>query len=94
MILHSLNQQRHRKPKQDSNRKPIFPILQYEALKIEGRIGCHGLRKTLGYHASKAKTPQAVLMEIYRHSSWAVTKRYLDITQDEIDAVYLKVPLF
>ncbi|MBQ3380204.1 MAG: integrase, partial [Oscillospiraceae bacterium] len=61
---------------------------------IEGRIGCHGLRKTLGYHASKAKTPQAVLMEIYRHSSWAVTKRYLDITQDEIDAVYLKVPLF
>ena len=69
-------------------------IRPYEALKIEGRIGCHGLRKTLGYHASKAKTPQAVLMEIYKHSSWAVTKRYLGITQDEIDAVYLKVPLF
>ena len=64
------------------------------SLKIEGRIGCHGLRKTLGYHASKAKTPQTVLMEIYKHSSWAVTKRYLGITQDEIDAVYLKVLLF
>ena len=87
------NGRRNEKP---ISRQQAWRILcqAYEALKIEGRIGCHGLRKTLGYHASKAKTPQAVLMEIYKHSSWAVTTRYLGITQDEIDAVYLKVPLF
>ena len=85
-----------RKEEKPISRQQAWRILcrAYEALKIEGTIGCHGLRKTLGYHASRAKTPQAVLMEIYRHSSWAVTKRYLGITQDEIDAVYLTVALF
>lgn len=85
-----------RKEEKPISRQQAWRILcrAYDALKIAGTIGCHGLRKTLGYHATKAGKSQAVLMELYRHSSWAVTRRYLGITQDEIDAVYLTVPLF
>ena len=53
-----------------------------------GSIGCHSLRKTFGYHAWKNGTPPAVLMDIYNHSSYAVTKRYLGISQDDRDHVF------
>ena len=41
------------------------------------------MRKTFGYYAWKYGTPPAVLMDIYNHSSYEITKRYLGIKQDD-----------
>ena len=56
-------------------------------------ISCHSLRKTFGYHAWKQGTPPALLMDIYNHSAYAVTKRYLGINQDERDSLFLQIHL-
>lgn len=60
---------------------------------LDQHISCHSLRKTFGYHAWKQGTPPAMLMELYNHSSYGITKRYLGIEQDEKDKVYLKIDL-
>jgi len=62
-----------------------------EALRFESRVSCHSLRKTFGYHAWKNNISPAVIMDIYNHSSLAVTRRYLGITQDDINAAYLNL---
>lgn len=62
-----------------------------EALELQSRVSCHSLRKTFGYHAWKNGISPAVLMEIYNHSNFAVTRRYLGVTQDDKDEVYGKL---
>ncbi len=62
-----------------------------EALHFAHRTSCHSLRKTFGYHAWKAGKPLAVIMEIYNHTSIAVTLRYLGVSQDDKDEVYLSM---
>ena len=59
----------------------------------EPNISCHSLRKTFGYHAWKQGTPPALLMEIYNHSSYQITKKYLGINQDEKDNIFLKIEM-
>jgi integrase len=58
-----------------------------DALEL-GRVSCHSLRKTFGYHAWKSGAAPAVIMAIYAHSSFAVTQRYLGIEQDDKDEIY------
>ena len=87
-----------------SNRKDERPIGRVQAwrivhgaadaIKAVGRIACHSLRKTFGYFAWKAGVLPVMLMDIYNHSSFEITRRYLGITQDDRDKVYLNMELF
>ena len=65
-----------------------------KATKMAGRIACHSLRKTFGYFAWKSGALPVVLMDIFNHSSFEITRRYLGISQDDRDKVYLSMELF
>ena len=77
------------------SRSQAFRIIKHAAysLNMEKGISCHSMRKTFGYYAWKCGTPPAILMDIYNHSSYDITKRYLGIMQDDKDSVFLKVNL-
>lgn len=64
------------------------------AVKVVGNIACHSLRKTFGYHAWRSGIAAVLLMDIYNHSSYEITRRYLGISQDDRDKVYLSAALF
>ena len=64
-------------------------------LGIMGKVACHSLRKTWGYHAiTNGDVSLAVVVDIYNHSSYETTKLYLGIRQDERDEAILKMTLF
>jgi len=65
-----------------------------QAVGITGRISAHSLRKTFGYFAWKSGVMPVMLMDLYNHSSYEVTKRYLGIAQEDRDRVYLGMELF
>lgn len=60
---------------------------------MEGVISCHSLRKSFGYYAWKHGVSPVMLMNIYNHSSYQVTKRYLGIEQEDRDQVFQTIIL-
>lgn len=58
---------------------------------LAGVISPHSLRKTFGYHAWKHGVSPAMLMEVFNHSSFYITKRYLGIGQDDRDEVFRNI---
>lgn len=79
------------------------PLSRYQAYRIvkkaarfaglDANVSCHSLRKTFGYHAWKQGTQPALLMNIYNHSTYQITKRYLGIDQDDKDEVFAKIKI-
>jgi len=87
-----------------NNRKEPAPISRIQAwrivraavvdLGIDGRVSVYSLRKTFGYFAWKSGVLPVMLMDLYNHSSFEVTRRYLGIAQEDRDKVYLGLSLF
>lgn len=84
-----------RKGKGPLTRQQAYRILNSAArtVGIKDEIGTHTLRKTFGYHAYKSGVDITVIQKLFNHSSPAVTLRYVGITQDELDDVYLTLNL-
>lgn len=80
---------------QPLSRIQAFRIIQHAVKNIglQEHISCHSLRKTFGYQAWKEGTEPALLMTIFNHSSYEITKRYLCIDQDDKDKVFMKMNL-
>ena len=80
---------------------PYKPLSRSQAYRIvkddanhttsEEAVSCHSLRKTFGYFAWQEGVQPALLMDVFNHSSYAITKRYLGIEQDDKDLVYLNI---
>jgi integrase len=60
---------------------------------LRGNYGTHSLRKTWGYHARMQGVDLALIMHKLNHESIAYTKRYLGITDQELQAVVQKLNL-
>jgi integrase len=71
--------------------KVITSICQQVGLR--GNFGTHSLPKTLGYHARMQGVDLALIMHKLNHESIAYTKRYLGITDDELQAVSKRLNL-
>ena len=59
-----------------------------DGIGLEGVISPHSLRKTFGYYVYKHGANQTLLVCVFNHSTFNVTKRYLGIDQDEKDSLY------
>jgi integrase len=74
------------------SRQQINRLLKEIFKSKDKNISSHSLRKTFGrrVYEKNNESDKALLMlnEIYNHSSIAQTRKYLDITQDEINSVY------
>lgn len=82
-------------PYNNISRSQAFRIVKKAAIHcgLPEHISCHSLRKTFGYFAWKQGVQPALLMSIYNHTSYEITKRYLCIDQNEKDEVYRKIAL-
>jgi integrase len=64
-----------------------------EEVGLTGNFGTHSLRKTWEYHARMQGVDLALIMYKLNHNSIAYTKRYLGITDDELQAISQRLNL-
>lgn len=76
-------------------RQHVWTVLSQaaSAVGIKARVGTHTLRKTFGYQAYKQGSDISVIQQLLNHSSPQVTLRYIGITKDDLDKVYLNLNL-
>ena len=60
---------------------------------LRGSYGTHSLRKTWGYHARMNGVDLALIMHKLNHSDLSYTKRYLGITDEELEEVVRRLNL-
>lgn len=60
---------------------------------IKEPISTHSMRKTWGYWAYKSGVNIALIMEALNHNSIASTKKYIGITQEDLNDVYMSLNL-
>jgi site-specific recombinase XerD len=60
---------------------------------LRGSYGTHSLRKTWGYHARKHGVDLALIMHKLNHNNLAYTKRYLGITDEELEEIIRRLNL-
>ena len=80
--------------------KPISRVQAYliisgaaKAVGINESVAVHGMRKTFGYWAYQAGIDVTRIQQLLNHSSPGITLRYIGITKDELDAVYINLNL-
>jgi len=84
-----------RKGNEAIKRNQAYKILSQaaHAVGIKDNIGTHSMRKTFGYHTYKKGIDISILQKIFNHSAPSITLRYIGITQDDVDEVYLNLNL-
>lgn len=80
--------------------KPISRVQAYRILNeasqnvgIREQIGTHSLRKTFGYWAYKQGVDVTRIQYLLNHSAPSITLRYIGITRDELDDIYINLNL-
>ena len=84
-----------RKNKGFFTRQQAYRILNDVArcVGIKDKIGTHTLRKTFGYHAHNNGYDITLIQKLFNHSTPSITLRYIGITQEQLDDVYLSLDL-
>ena len=79
-------------PSKKDKAKPITEHLAWYIVKhaakfvgITQNIGTHTMRKTFGYHALRQGVGIEYIMACFNHSNPATTRRYIGITNDELN---------
>ena len=84
----------------DGSLQPITRIAAWQMLNryanmvgLDDGIGTHTLRKTFGYHLYKKGVALEYIQKMLNHSSPAVTLRYIGITQEQLNDIYVELNL-
>ena len=64
-----------------------------KAVGIKDAIGTHTLRKTFGYWAYQQGIDITRIQQLLNHSSPGITLRYIGITKEELDNIYINLNL-
>jgi integrase len=97
--LHGYGKNRYLFASRKGKNRPISRTQAWEIISSAAKavglknIGTHTMRKTFGYQARQQGYGIEVLMKIFNHSNQVITLRYLGITQDDLDEVYINVNL-